>query len=216
MSENIPAGNRRPEDYLRNPSVVVPETTVEYSERIGKVGPTTPGFSDGLGVSGCLIITHKDKDGNVKHTETLENVITYTGLKHIAMVVSGVSILPFRYIWLGTGGRDPLNPTELLPPDPSNATLVTFYSEGIAVTSFVEVLNNVDRGYQAIARYAYTFDFTELVHINEACIAVDSHAVTGTPILNRRTFYDRVMQPLDFLEIVWEISFTRYPKDKVT
>ena len=217
MTEQKSAGNRRPEDYLKNPpNASVPETTVEYSERIGKVGPTATGFSDGLGVSGCLIITHKDKDGNVKHTETLENVITYVGLKHIAMVVSGVLSSPFKYIWIGTGGRDPVNPTELLPPDPANVVLVAFYNEGIAVTSFVEVLNNVDRGYQAIARFAYTFDFTELVHINEACIAVDSNTVLNTPILNRRTFYDRVMQPLDFLEIVWEISFTRYPKDKVT
>jgi len=54
MTEQKSAGNRRPEDYLKNPpNASVPETTVEYSERIGKVGPTATGFSDGLGVSGC-------------------------------------------------------------------------------------------------------------------------------------------------------------------
>jgi len=198
-------GNRKPEDYLK----IQPEAVVE----------TIPaGFSNHVGVSGSLTLTHKDKDGNVKHTETMENVITYSGLRYISQVISGVATTPFKYIQIGTGGRDPHHPLEAvpLPPDPNNTALVAFYKEGIAVTSTSEVLNNADRGYQAIARYAYTFDFEETVFINEACISVDSQIVAGTPILNRRTFYARIMQALDFLEVVWEISFTRYPKDKVS
>jgi len=208
MVNRLQAGDRKPEDYLKNP----PVTTVLTEVDDGKPVP----FSDGISVSGDLILVHRDREGNVKSSEKIENVITYIGLWQIAQLVAGLATAPFKYIQVGTGGRDPNNPSNLLPPDPKDVALVAFYKELAAVTSTVEVLNNADRGYQAIARFACTFDFNEEVHINEACISVDSQAVSGTPILNRRTFYDRVMQPLDFLEVVWEISFTRYPKDKIS
>ena len=224
------AGNRTPEDYLKEkPPGKETETTVIYGKHVGRIFRKQPepatmentsddkgGFTDHLGVSGNLTLIHRDSNGNVKSEETLENVITYTGLKHISRLVSGQLSSPFKYIQIGTGGKDPDDPLSILAPDPSNTKLVTFYKEGLAVATNSEVLNNAERGYQAIARFAYTFDFTEEVHINEACISVDSHIVDLTPILNRRTFFDRIMQNLDFLEVVWEISFTRYPKDKVT
>jgi hypothetical protein len=224
-------GKKRPEDYRVDiPPGKGNDTTIIYSEHPGKIirpvardmqagsAPRTArdAFNDSLSIRGDLLLVHKDKDGNVKSSELMQNVICYVGLKHISQMVSGALSSPFKYIWIGTGGRDPADPLVLLAPDPTNISLVAFYKEGAAVASNAEVLNNADRGYQAIARFAYTFDFAEEVHINEACISVDSHSVLNTPILNRRTFYDRVMQPTDFLEVVWEISFTRYPKDKVT
>jgi hypothetical protein len=230
MADKKTAGSRRPEDYLKEkPLGKGTETTVIYREHAGKIfkTPRAPanmqaasadvgGLTDCLGVTGNLTLIHRDADGNVKSEETLENVITYTGLKYLSQLASGQVSSPFKYIQIGTGGKDPNDPLSILAPDPSNTKLVAFYEEGLAVATNTEVLNNAERGYQAIARFAYTFDFTEEVHINEACIAVDSHVVDSTPILNRRTFFDRIMQNLDFLEVVWEIAFTRYPKDKVT
>lgn len=218
-------GKKRPEEYRTDvPPMGGNDTVVTQDQRVVRVfkagedrGTLSKGaFCENIAISGDLTLVHKDKDGNIKSAETLENVICYVGLKHISLLVSGALTTPFRYIQIGTGGRDPADPLALLPPDPSNTKLVAFYKEGLAVVSNAEVLNNADRGYQAIARFAYTFDFSEEVHINEACISVDSHTVDATPILNRRTFYDRVMQPTDFLEVVWEVAFTRYPKDKVT
>lgn len=219
MDNKIPAGTRKPEDYLKNPPKVVQTEQIEYGEHVGVIIPKDvdrAGFTESLGVTGSLTLIHRGPSGEIKHEETMENVITYSGLKYISQLVSGQMSVPFKYIQIGSGARDPEHPLAILPPDPTNVKLVAFYKEGIAVVTNAEVLNNADRGYQAIARYAYTFDFTEDVHINEACIAVDSQIVENTPILNRRTFYDRIMQPLDFLEVVWEVSFTRYPKDKVT
>jgi hypothetical protein len=223
-------GNRRKEDYFKDkPDGKGTDTTVIYDKHVGKIfrSPQGPAklaasngeagvFNDSLGVSGSITLVHRDKDGHIKSQETLENVITYVGLEYISKLVSGAAVSPFRYIQIGTGAHDPLDPLSILAPDPTNTALIAFYKEMAAVVSNVVVTNDADRGYQAISRFACTFDFTEPVHINEACISVDSHIVNLTPILNRRTFFDRVMQIGDFLEFVWEISFTRYPKDKVS
>jgi hypothetical protein len=229
VDEAVP-GNRKREDYLKDkPDGNGTDTTVIYGKHVGKIfrrpdGPAKLAgssgevgvFNESLGVSGSITLVHRDKNGHIKSQETLENVITYVGLEYLSKLVSGASTTPFRYIQIGTGAHDPHDPLSILPPDPTNTGLLTFYKEMVAVATNVVVTNNVDRGYQAISRFACTFDFTEPVHINEACISVDSHTVDSTPILNRRTFFDRVMQIGDFLEFVWEISFTRYPKDKVS
>lgn len=213
-------GNKR-EDYLKpgeveKPIPERPNPGPKVSFEDTGIGGNKMETGDFIGISGSLELIHKDKDGNIKDRVKYENLITYEGLTQVAKLVAGLATAPFKYIYIGTGAQDPANPGQILPPDPSDHSLRTIYQYGLAVTSYSQVTNSTERGFQAIARFAYTFDFTEEVGINEAGIFTGDPSVSDAVMLSEKTFYDRVMFATDFLEAVWEISLTRYPKDKIT
>ena len=65
--------------------------------------------------------------------------------------------------------------------------------------------------FTAIAQVAYTFDFghVETVEISEAGLFTGPHNSDSCIMLSHRTFARMLMLQADFLEIVWDIGFSR-------
>ena len=167
---------------------------------------------DNISVTGNLNITVIRKDGTREEREGIENMVVYSGLGMISDLLCGVITTPITKMWIGTGGRE--DAENVRAPLMSNTRLYTFYTEGDVTAYRDNVVGDEDRGYQAISRFAHTFAFTEEVHINEAALATASVSSDAAIMLNQRTFYDRVMYNGDFLELVWDMVFSRYINEK--
>jgi hypothetical protein len=165
-------------------------------------------FSDSIGITGKLAITIIRKDGTREEFQEIENLITQSGFNLISDLLSGVVDTPITTMWIGTGGR--LDENTVKSPLTTNTRLYEYYGSR-PVTSYRDTVEgDTLRGFQAISRYAATFDFTEEVHINEAALATGLSNSDDVVMLNHRTFYDRVMYSEDFLELTWDIIFSRF------
>lgn len=165
-------------------------------------------FSDSLTVEGELSVSIIRKDGTREDAVVMKNIITQSGLGLISDVLCGIKTTPIVTMWIGTGGR--LDAETVKAPQMGNTRLYEFYAERPVTTYREDVDGDITRGYQAISRFAATFDFTEDVHINEAGLSTGGVNNESSVMLNHRTFYDRVLYSEDFLELVWDIIFSRY------
>lgn len=175
-------------------------------------------WTENVGIVGELSIRHI-RGGEVIHEETDRNMIMDAGLAQFARLAVGLSPLGAFYIQIGTGGVDPLNPNSILEPTPRGIELISSYAEGETVRRFRENVGFGTPGepdyvpYSAVAQLAYTFDFHETVRIPEAGLFTaprDSNPI----MLSHRIFFPREMVDQDFLELVWEIGFSRVPEKK--
>jgi hypothetical protein len=120
------------------------------------------------------------------------------------------------YIQIGTGGINPENPNTILEPKTTDTALIAHYAEGETVRATRITPEQGLPGdqtyvpFSAVARMAYTFDFHETVKIPEAGLFT-AQAVAGPTMISHRIFFPRQMYDQDFLELVWEIGFSRYP-----
>lgn len=179
--------------------------------------PASGVVGEQVGVVGELTIRHI-RGGQVIFEETDRNLITNSGLSQFAKLAIGESNLGAFYIQIGTGGVDPLNPNTILEPYPTDKSLIDFYAEGETVRTIREsgFSGNPLPGdtnyvpYSVVARMAYTFDFHETVRIPEAGLFTAPYA-SNPVMIAHRIFFPREMVDQDFLELVWEIGFSRYP-----
>ena len=179
--------------------------------------PASGVVGEQVGVVGELTVRHI-RGGQVIFEETDRNLITNSGLSLFAKLAIGESNLGAFYIQIGTGGVDPSNPNTILEPKVNDTALIDFYAEGETVRTIREsgFSGNPLPGdtyyvpYSAVARMAYTFDFHETVRIPEAGLFTAPHA-SNPVMIAHRIFFPREMVDQDFLELVWEIGFSRYP-----
>lgn len=179
--------------------------------------PASGVVGEQVGVVGELTIRHI-RGGQVIFEETDRNLITNSGLSQFAKLAIGESNLGAFYIQIGTGGVDPLNPNTILEPYATDTALIDFYAEGETVRTIREsgFSGNPLPGdtyyvpYSVVARMAYTFDFHETVRIPEAGLFTAPRA-SNPVMIAHRIFFPREMVDQDFLELVWEIGFSRYP-----
>lgn len=168
--------------------------------------PASGVVGEQVGVVGELTVRHI-RGGQVIFEETDRNLITKSGLSQFAKLAIGESNLGAFYIQIGTGGVDPSNPNSILEPNANDTALIDFYAEGETVRTIRETSAV---GYSVTARMAYTFDFHETVRIPEAGLFTAPHA-SNPVMIAHRIFFPREMVDQDFLELVWEIGFSRYP-----
>ena len=179
--------------------------------------PASGVVGEQVGVVGELTVRHI-RGGQVIFEETDRNLITNSGLSQFAKLAIGESNLGAFYIQIGTGGVDPSNPNSILEPNANDTALIDFYAEGETVRTIREsgFSGNPLPGdtyyvpYSVTARMAYTFDFHETVRIPEAGLFTAPHA-SNPVMIAHRIFFPREMVDQDFLELVWEIGFSRYP-----
>lgn len=179
--------------------------------------PASGVVGEQVGVVGELTVRHI-RGGQVIFEETDRNLITNSGLSQFAKLAIGESNLGAFYIQIGTGGVDPSNPNTILEPKATDTALIDFYAEGETVRTIREsgFSGNPLPGdtyyvpYSVVARMAYTFDFHETVRIPEAGLFTAPHA-SNPVMIAHRIFFPREMVDQDFLELVWEIGFSRYP-----
>lgn len=179
--------------------------------------PASGVVGEQVGVVGELTVRHI-RGGQVIFEETDRNLITNSGLSQFAKLAIGESNLGAFYIQIGTGGVDPSNPNSILEPNANDTALIDFYAEGETVRTIREsgFSGNPLPGdtyyvpYSVVARMAYTFDFHETVRIPEAGLFTAPHA-SNPVMIAHRIFFPREMVDQDFLELVWEIGFSRYP-----
>lgn len=177
--------------------------------------PASGVVGEQVGVVGELTVRHI-RGGQVIFEETDRNLITTSGLSQFAKLAIGESNLGAFYIQIGTGGVNPLNPNAILEPNANDTALIDFYAEGETVRTIRETPAVGIPGittyvpYSVTARMAYTFDFHETVRIPEAGLFTALHA-SNPVMIAHRIFFPREMVDQDFLELVWEIGFSRYP-----
>jgi hypothetical protein len=177
--------------------------------------PASGVVGEQVGVVGELTVRHI-RGGQVIFEETDRNLITKSGLSQFAKLAIGESNLGAFYIQIGTGGVNPSNPNSILEPNANDTALIDFYAEGETVRTIRETPAVGIPGtttyvpYSVTARMAYTFDFHETVRIPEAGLFTAPHA-SNPVMIAHRIFFPREMVDQDFLELVWEIGFSRYP-----
>lgn len=177
--------------------------------------PASGVVGEQVGVVGELTVRHI-RGGQVIFEETDRNLITKSGLSQFAKLAIGESNLGAFYIQIGTGGVNPSNPNSILEPNANDTALIDFYAEGETVRTIRETPAVGIPGtttyvpYSITARMAYTFDFHETVRIPEAGLFTAPHA-SNPVMIAHRIFFPREMVDQDFLELVWEIGFSRYP-----
>jgi hypothetical protein len=177
--------------------------------------PASGVVGEQVGVVGELTVRHI-RGGQVIFEETDRNLITNSGLSQFAKLAIGESNLGAFYIQIGTGGVNPSNPNSILDPNANDTALIDFYAEGETVRTIRETPAVGIPGtttyvpYSVTARMAYTFDFHETVRIPEAGLFTAPHA-SNPVMIAHRIFFPREMVDQDFLELVWEIGFSRYP-----
>lgn len=177
--------------------------------------PASGVVGEQVGVVGELTVRHI-RGGQVIFEETDRNLITNSGLSQFAKLAIGESNLGAFYIQIGTGGVNPLNPNSILEPNANDTALIDFYAEGETVRTIRETPAVGIPGtttyvpYSIMARMAYTFDFHETVRIPEAGLFTAPRA-SNPVMIAHRIFFPREMVDQDFLELVWEIGFSRYP-----
>ena len=177
--------------------------------------PASGVVGEQVGVVGELTVRHI-RGGQVIFEETDRNLITTGGLSQFAKLAIGESNLGAFYIQIGTGGVNPSNPNAILEPNANDTALIDFYAEGETVRTIRETPAVGIPGtttyvpYSVTARMAYTFDFHETVRIPEAGLFTAPHA-SNPVMIAHRIFFPREMVDQDFLELVWEIGFSRYP-----
>ncbi len=172
-------------------------------------------MNEQVGVVGELTVRHI-RGGKVIFEDTDRNLITASGLSQFAKLAIGESNLGAFYLQIGTGGVNPSNPNSILEPNANDTALIDFYAEGETVRTIRETPAVGIPGtatyvpYSVTARMAYTFDFHETVRIPEAGLFTAPHA-SNPVMIAHRIFFPREMVDQDFLELVWEIGFSRYP-----
>ena len=178
--------------------------------------PASGVVGEQVGVVGELTVRHI-RGGQVIFEETDRNLITNSGLSQFAKLAIGESNLGAFYIQIGTGGVNPSNPNSILDPNANDTALIDFYAEGETVRTIRETPAVGIPGtttyvpYSITARMAYTFDFHETVRIPEAGLFTAPHA--SNPVMIAHRIFFREMVDQDFLELVWEIGFSRYPTE---
>lgn len=139
------------------------------------------------------------------------------------------------YIQIGTGaiGPHPTDPsaTIVIPPQVTDTALYQYFSQSGTKINVPgdgggddeaprRMRIQEERGkkgdpdyvpFTAIAQVAYTFDFghVETVEISEAGLFTGPHNSDSCIMLSHRTFARMLMLQADFLEIVWDIGFSR-------
>lgn len=174
-------------------------------------------MNSGFGVSGKLTMIHRDKNNRIVSKNTIDNLITNAGLVHIANMIIGLDASGASHIQIGTGGSVGGMTGDVVPPRSTDIALNSYYAEGVATRELKVVAENGIPGtanytpFHVIISFGYTFTFDGYVKINEAGIFSGSRFAAPT-IISRKTFADREMNALETLEIVWELSVSRYPK----
>ena len=141
---------------------------------------------EGLKLIGELTITVKDKEGKVKDTETVRNLIVNVGKAEVARLINGVSTKPFQWLQVGGGGTS---------PTPDDTALEDFIAEGQATVEY-EADNK--------ARWTYTFTFAAATILREAGIFNDQY--TNSPVMLARQIYnDKPVSAGESVEVVWVV-----------
>ena len=144
---------------------------------------------------GLVELTLRDVDGNIKHSETLSNIITATGLAHMANRISGVSA-PTAMGWMavGTGATAAAVSDTLLGAEVARAAL----SPGVSLTTTTQTNDTIN--YQA------TFGAgVGTGALTEAGVFGVVTANTG-PMLNRLVFSVINKGASDSLSITWRVK----------
>lgn len=151
-------------------------------------------IKEGFVLKDELVITHRDKDGNVVSEEHLEDLIVNKGKEFAAKLLNGVSTNPFDYIQIGEGTTPPVVGDTAME-DQTNKAL---YEDGEKFASVTYVAD-----YKA--RLSCTFSFTGSVSITESGV-MDRPQGESPNMLCRRTFGAKNMNDGEALGVIWTIT----------
>jgi len=149
---------------------------------------------DKIKISGHVVVTHYDKLGNIISKEEGHNLVVNTGLQFIAKLINGVSVLPFKFMAVGTDstGEDPAQTTLIAEvTTPSNMDRI----EGTCTY----VISNI-----AKISAQFTNNSGSPITLKEA--GLFNTAVTGGQMISRKIFGDKLMNINETLQIDWQLS----------
>lgn len=196
---------------------------------------TDPGHGtdpDRINVFGEVTLTII-RDGKLIEHTTFKNLITNAGFEYFtrALIDPDNAGGGVKFMQLGTGGVEwktfylgpPDNPQPyqrevIVDPKSTDTALYTPYGNMVFVenrstrlrTGIVPTTEDPKcYPFTAIVSFAYTFDFSESIKINE--VGLFSGGVSPV-LVAHRTFWHRQMLAGDFMEIVWELGFARDPR----
>ena len=149
---------------------------------------------DKIKITGHVVITHYDKNMNTIEKEEGHNLVVNSGLQFIAKLINAVSVLPFKFMAVGTDSTG---------EDPAQTTLI----------AEVTTPSNMDRiegtctyvaDYTAKISAQFTNNSGGNITLKEA--GLFNTAVTGGQMISRKVFADKVMAVSETLQIDWSLS----------
>jgi hypothetical protein len=147
-------------------------------------------MQEGIKLKGTVEICLTDENGNVKHSETVENMIVATGLAHIASRVLGVAQAVMGWIAVGTGATaEAVTQTALV----TEAARVASTPTNVTTTQTNDTVQHVATFGAGVATGALT----------EAGIF---NAATAGTMLNRVTFAVVNKGAADTMTVTWKVK----------
>jgi hypothetical protein len=146
-------------------------------------------MSENIKLVGEIEIILKDKNGNVKETKKIKNLVVNAGKAQVAGLINGSVTGTFTYIAIGTGTTSPA------ASDTALGNEVTRASATVGRTT-TNVTNDT-------ATWSATFSFSSSYAITEAGIF---NASTGGTLLARQTFSAVNVVSGDQLTINWKLT----------